>query len=526
MNTSTSIKRKAFSYIRFSTPEQERGDSLRRQTEAAAIYAARHGFLLDDSLTFRDLGVSAYTGANEETGRLGEFLAAVHHGDIPRGSYLLVESLDRLSRQTPRKAIRVLERICEAGITVVTLDDGREYNEGTLDEDPLALWVALLVASRAHEESAKKARRLGAAWANKRSEATAKKKPLTSLCPGWLQINANRDGFDVVPERAAVIRRLFEKTLEGVGQHSLAQALNLENVPVFGRGTMWHRSYINKILSDEATIGRFTPHRIERLQGKKVRVPTEAIEEYFPAVIDRETFERVGAMISGRPKTGRAPVANLLAGLARCPDCDATMTRINKGTGSKQGKPYLICTRAKVGAGCTYRQVRLEYIQQAIFHNVEQLLAELPAPNAKLQTTWEKLLIHRDVTLEEIDRLVEAIASSGQSRALLNRLRKAELQRDSIIDQLEAVEDEIADVLTNRVLDTVKELIRRVNQETPDIAAISATMRQLFTKVVVDYRNGDLRFHWRHAQDEITDMVFSMPEVGNDALSSGHDYSA
>lgn len=509
----TTHPRKAFSYIRFSTPEQERGDSLRRQTEAAARYAALHGLQLDDSLTFRDLGVSAYTGANEETGRLGEFLAAIHHGDIPRGSYLLVESLDRLSRQKPRKAVKVLERICEAGITVVTLDDQREYTEETLDEDPLALMVALLVASRAHEESAKKARRLGAAWANKRSEATAKKKPLTSLCPGWLQMNAARDGFDIVPDRAAVVRRLFDKTLEGIGQHSLAQALNREEVPVFGRGAMWHRSYINKILSDEATIGRFTPHRIERLEGKKVRVPTETIEGYFPAVVDRETFERVGAMIGGRPKSSRAPVANLLAGLARCPVCDATMTRINKGAGPKQGKPYLVCTRAKVGAGCTYRQVRLEYIEHAIYHHAEELLGGLPSPNARLHATWEELLVQRDVTLDEIDRLVEAVAKSGQSTALLSRLRKAELQRDDVLERLNIVEGQIADTLTNRVLDTVKELIARVHQDMPDAGAINATMRQLFSKVVIDYRDGNLGFHWRHAEGEMTEIVFAMPEV-------------
>ena len=53
---------RAYSYIRFSTPEQMKGDSLRRQTEAAEKYAAINGLDLDDELTFRDLGVSAYTG--------------------------------------------------------------------------------------------------------------------------------------------------------------------------------------------------------------------------------------------------------------------------------------------------------------------------------------------------------------------------------------------------------------------------------------------------------------------------------
>ncbi|UJW75798.1 recombinase family protein [Rhizobium sp. SL42] len=502
---------KAYSYIRFSTPEQERGDSLRRQTEAAARYAALHGLELDDKLTFRDLGVSAYTGANEETGRLGEFLAAVHHGDIARGSSLLVESLDRLSRQKPRKAVKVLERICEAGIAVVTLDDGRAYTEETLDGDPMALLVALLVASRAHEESAKKARRLSASWDNKRKIATEHKTPITSVCPGWLRVNTTRDGFEIIPERAELVRRIFDQTLKGVGQHSLAHALNTEGVSVFGRGKMWHRSYINKMLADENVIGRFTPHRVERVDGKKVRIPTETIDDYYPAVIEREAFERVAAMIGGRPRSSRAPIANVLAGIARCPLCDATMTRVNKGAGPKQGKPYLVCTRAKVGAGCDYKQVRLEDIEHAISYHVEELWRGLPSPNAALQAQWEELLLQQDVLSDEIDRLVEAVALSGQSRALLDRLHNTEVQRDEISAQLEKIEDQIADSLTNRVQDTVRDLVTRVQEENAEPARINAILRQLFTKVVVDYRDGQLGFQWRHAEDEWTDIVYAMP---------------
>src|SRR5690349_19321284 len=109
---------KAYSYLRFSTPEQERGDSFRRQAQLARDYALAHRLELDEELTFRDLGVSAFRGRNAEVGRLGEFREAVRDGVIPRGSYLLLESLDRLSRDKPRKAVKLLEAICEEGIAV------------------------------------------------------------------------------------------------------------------------------------------------------------------------------------------------------------------------------------------------------------------------------------------------------------------------------------------------------------------------------------------------------------------------
>src|SRR5262249_429406 len=59
-NTETSVKKskKAYSYLRFSTPEQMKGDSQRRQLEAARSYALEKGLELDEELTFHDLGVS------------------------------------------------------------------------------------------------------------------------------------------------------------------------------------------------------------------------------------------------------------------------------------------------------------------------------------------------------------------------------------------------------------------------------------------------------------------------------------
>lgn len=88
----------ACSYIGFSSKRQKTGNSLRRQTELSRNYAAKNGLILDDALSFRDLGVSAYTKANVEKGVPGKFLDAVNSGIVPSGAYLLVESFDRLSR--------------------------------------------------------------------------------------------------------------------------------------------------------------------------------------------------------------------------------------------------------------------------------------------------------------------------------------------------------------------------------------------------------------------------------------------
>jgi DNA invertase Pin-like site-specific DNA recombinase len=117
---------KAYSYVRISTDAQLKGDGVRRQLDRSREYAAAHGLDLDENSP-RDIGVSAYRGANVSSGNLGTFLDAVRVGKVERGSYLLVESLDRLSREQPLKSFSLFSDLISSGIIVVTLIDERVY---------------------------------------------------------------------------------------------------------------------------------------------------------------------------------------------------------------------------------------------------------------------------------------------------------------------------------------------------------------------------------------------------------------
>ncbi|PJG48593.1 hypothetical protein CAF53_10370 [Sphingobium sp. LB126] len=339
-------KARVYSYTRFSTPEQAQGDSYRRQTDAAARWAKSKGLTLDDRLSFADEGVSAFRGGNAGTDKgLGRFIAACKSGLVPDGSYLIVESLDRLSRMDPHEAQYQLLEIVRSGVAVVTLGDGQEYSTERLQREPFALMIALMVAMRANEESKTKARRVSAAWAEKRRKITARETDkLTERAPGWLRWSS--EGWSIVSERGEVVRRVFAMTLQGVGEHKIAQALNIEGVPVFGRGKMWHRSAIAKLLRNPSVIGTLIPGRIEYIEGKRTRVLEQPVVNAYPAVISQDDWLTVRAMKDGettavRGRGAKAPLANVLSSLARCPDCGAAMTRVNKGR--KGGRPKLVC---------------------------------------------------------------------------------------------------------------------------------------------------------------------------------------
>ena len=268
-----------------STEVQLLGDSLRRQVEKSQEYAAREGWELLEEDQLKDIGISAFSGANVSGGALGLFLQAIRDRKIEPGSFLIIESLDRLSRQDPWKAMGLFSEIINSGVSIVTLADGRWYTAQTQLGD---LIYSIVDMSRAHEESRMKSHRLSAAWENKRKNASARK--LTARCPAWLRLSADRKRFEIRQERGDLVARIFEDSAAGIGSYSVTRRLNEARIPPFGNANGWSTSSVGKILTNRAVLGEFQPCRL--VNG--VPIPDGApIKDYFPAIISEQLFYRV-----------------------------------------------------------------------------------------------------------------------------------------------------------------------------------------------------------------------------------------
>lgn len=508
---------RVYSYTRFSTPEQALGDSNRRQTEAAAKWAKSKGLVLDDRLTIADEGVSAFRGSNASADKgLGRFLEACRKGLVPAGSYLLVESLDRLSRMDPHEAQYQLLDILRADVAVVTLSDGQEYSNERLKQEPYALIIALMVAMRANEESKTKGRRVGAAWAEKRRKiAAGESVKLTEKAPGWLRWTSG--GWKIIPERGEVVRRVFSMTLQGVGEHKIAETFNLEGIAVFGRGKMWHRSAIAKLLRNPSVIGTLIPGRIEYVDGKRTRVLEQPVAHAYPAAISEADWHTVRALKDGetdavRGRGAKAPLANVLSGLARCPDCGAAMTRVNKGR--KGGMPKLVCTRAKAGAEKHYRTIPLNLVEQAVLSSWHHLAADMPAGDRHGHLDRERSSAEGAISALEdhLEVLADTLARSP-SHTVGQAIRRVEQELRTMREALQDIEEQQAGADGGLIAMRVSALGEAMEPKEGEVslAAINAGLRSLFAGVFVDHRKGTLRFQWK--QGGSTSVLYCWPDV-------------
>lgn len=369
---------KAYPYERFSSPEQAEGDSSRRQKSGAELWSERTGIELDRDLALYDHGRSGFRGAQFTEGALGRFVEKVRSGEIAKGSYLLIENIDRFSRENPLMASSRLFELINMGIVVVTTGDGLEYSEASLSGTDIGRLLTLMLhMSRSHLESREKSIRVGDAWAEKKARARLGQHKVSARCPEWLTLV---DGAFVEREgRFEIVRSIFRQTIDGAGRGLIARRLNERGILPFKHGQKrkvgrpppqgWHPSAIAKILNNHAVRGIYQPGKGSH-KFKNYEPDGDPIPDYYPRIVSEDDFWNARRASQGRRQgsSGRRGNrgAHILRGLCRCGACDGPMHVKNKGRPPK-GAIYLVCSSADRKAGCTMvRRWRLDRLEPAV----------------------------------------------------------------------------------------------------------------------------------------------------------------
>ena len=458
------------SYIRFSSSAQEQGDSIRRQVELSERYAEKHN-LSPLKNAYVDRGVSGYSGKNIDSGALHEILSLIENGKIPVGTYLLIESLDRLSRLPPTQAMQLLLRIVTNGVIVVTLDSDPPQVYSS-EMDMIALMQSLVIISRAHDESRTKSKRISAHRAQLRKDAIEGKCQYYMHLPFWLTADENKNV--VLNEHAEVVKKIFERASTGERITNIAGWLTKSH-PF----RAWHRTHVSRLLRNPKVIGQIT-------------IDGHVLENHYPKAVDDDTFYKVQQIMDGRRfASGRTAVKNInvFNHLVFC-KCGSPMWRYRYHTKTDKEYNYLRCSTPylhdeKKVSGWNYfefERLFFEFVKEInVDDEVENNVAELVYKRKQIQSN--------------IDRLVDLISDPDipNSRALAVKIADLENQVEVLNDQIAEEEKNVAADLKAGHKNIVKMFETLLNSSDRDNLRkrLAIEVRNVVGRIEVDTMAGD-----------------------------------
>jgi site-specific DNA recombinase len=328
---------KAGIYVRISddSKAEEKGQGVARQEKDCRDMAKRIG--AEVGAVFVDNDASAYSGRVRP--QYVALLSAIEAREI---DLLIVWHPDRLHR-SPRELEDFVELVERTGCEV------RTVTAGDLDlATPEGRLVARITGAVARKESEDKSRRIS----RKLKELRETGKP-----PGRLGF-AYDAGAVINPERLKIIEEAAERVLDGESCGAIAADFNARGIPTRLNGK-WTFTAVRNIVTSPSLVSLMV-HKGEIVGPGN-----------WPPVMDRTTWDRIGAALAQTPKTPKG--LYLLSGLVRCGCCGGHLigALIYYTSGPVRGYR---CRPTSAG-GCGGVAIASEHLESQVLPRVERMLA-------------------------------------------------------------------------------------------------------------------------------------------------------
>ena len=256
-------------------------DAMQRSLAAQISY---YRGLIQSHSGWRFAGVFAddgLTGTKESREGFQRLLAGCRAGEI---DMVITKSISRFARNTVTllKTVRELKSL---GIDVFF----EEQNiHSVSSEGELMLTI---LASFAQEESLSASE--NQKWRIKRNFEQGR--PWSGKLFGYRLVNGT---FILLPDEAAIVKRVFDEYLSGKGTEAIANGLNADGLT--NRGGKWYPSVIAHMLRNIDYTGNLLlqkTYREDHLTKRKRKndgvLPQYFVEEAHEAIVDSDTFEAV-----------------------------------------------------------------------------------------------------------------------------------------------------------------------------------------------------------------------------------------
>lgn len=336
---SASVKTQAAIYCRISQDRGGRGLGVERQEELCRDLAERKGWAVLEVLIDNDL--SAYRGAPRPA--YEQLLEGMESGTY---NAVLVVDQDRLTRHT-RELEDFIVLADKAGTALATVSGDLDLS--TSD----GRFRARIMGAVARQESEKKSERI------RRQRRQAAKRGISH--GGRRPYGYTKGGHELDRAEAANVLEAASRFLAGDSLPQIASDWNSRGIRS-ASGKEWTTTSLRTMLAGP------------RIAGLRVHRGEIVGDAAWPAIIDRDTHERIRAILGDprRAQRGRPP-EHLLTGMLRCGRCGSRMSSATTSTGAKR----YVCHRGPGHSGCGRMSVTAVALEEEI---AGQALAALAGP--------------------------------------------------------------------------------------------------------------------------------------------------
>ncbi len=452
---------KAALYARVSSASQDVDLSISAQLKALRDYASKHSYQI-----VREYVDEAESGRTSDRPAFREMIALAK-AKHPPFEAILVWKLNRFARNRGDSII-YKKLLRDRGIKLISINE-------PLEDSPSGhlLEGVIETIDEFYSENLGEDIKRGMRENAERGFFNGSRPPYGFHKVDAIDGDKTRHRLEPDPEGSTsrqVVQLIFNLALKGMGCKEIAKFLNKEGYPT-SEGQKWGRTTVHKILTNEAYCGTLVwggrpGHPAIHSGTLPVRV-----ENAWPAVIDRETFDNIRQKMSNNapqtvhPRT--VPSFYLLSGLLHC-SCGQAMI----GRSAKSHRyHYYVCNRGyKQGKeSCNARDVPKDKIEKIVIEQIKQKVLTQECLEELIKLVNEELDSAHGLLKDKLD-VIDAELNDVKARLskLYDALETGKLSLDDLsprIKELKARQDTLTKARVQIEADMVVEGVQHVEVE-------------------------------------------------------------